>query len=73
MKTKYLKYASLICWCIGIIFMVVAFFTTNKWISIPMVIFLLAGSFLNYLYTRKTYVIATPEDCDDADDKTDTQ
>ena len=51
--------------------MVVAFFMMNKWISIPMVIFLLAGSFLNYLYTRKTYVTDTSEDNDDKDGNTD--
>lgn len=50
--------------------MVVAFFTMDKWISIPMVLFLMAGSFLNYLYTRKTYVTATLEDCDDKDGNT---
>ena len=67
---KILKLASLISWCIGIIFMVIALFTMNKWISIPMVLFLIAGSLLNYIYTRKTYVTATLEE-KDVDDKTD--
>ena len=60
--TKYLRLASIICWCIGIIFTVIALFTMNKWISIPMVLFLIAGSVLNYVYTRKTYVTATLEE-----------
>lgn len=68
---KYLKFASLICWCIGIIFTVIALFTMDKWISVPMVLFLMAGSVLNYIYTKRTYVIATPEDCDDKDGNTD--
>lgn len=68
---KYLKYASLICWLIGIVFMVIALFTMNRWISIPMVLFLIAGSVLNYIYTRKTYVIATLEDTDNVDDTAD--
>lgn len=68
---KYLKYASLISWCIGIIFMVIALFTMNRWISIPMVLFLIAGSALNYVYTRKTYVTATLEDTDNVDDTAD--
>lgn len=68
---KYLKYASLICWCIGVIFMVIALFIMNRWISIPMVLFLIAGSVLNYIYTRKTYVTATLEDTDNVDDTTD--
>ena len=71
--TKYLKYASLISWCIGIIFTVIALFTMNRWISIPMILFLIAGSVLNYIYTRKTYVTAMLEDIDNVDDKTDTQ
>ena len=62
---KILKLASLICWCIGIVFMVVALFTMNKWISIPMVLFLIAGSLLNYIYTKKTYVTATLEEKDE--------
>lgn len=66
--TRYLKYASLISWCIGVIFMVIALFTMNKWISIPMVLFLIAGSLLNYIYTKRTY---TAEDKTDVDDKTD--
>ena len=69
--TKYLKYASLICWCIGVIFMIVALFTMNRWISIPMVLFLIAGSVLNYIYTRKSYVTATVEDTDNVDDTAD--
>ena len=71
MKTKYLKYVSLIAWFIGVVFMVIALFTMNKWISIPMVLFLIAGSVLNYIYTRKTYVTATLEDTGNVDDKTD--
>ena len=71
MTKNILKYASLICWCIGIIFMVIALFTMNKWISIPMVLFLIAGSLLNYIYTRKTYVTATLEEKKDVDDKAD--
>lgn len=69
--TKYLRLASIICWCIGIIFMVIALFTMNRWISIPMVLFLIAGSILNYIYTRKTYVTATLEDTDNVDDTAD--
>ena len=68
---KILKLASLICWCIGVIFMVIALFTMNKWISIPMVLFLIAGSLLNYIYTRKTYVTVTLEEKKDVDDKAD--
>lgn len=71
--TRYLKYASLICWLIGVIFMVVALFTMNKWISIPMVVFLILGSTFNYIYTRKIYTTATLEDTGNVDDKTDTQ
>ena len=62
---KYLKYASLIAWLIGVVFMVIALFTMNKWISIPMVLFLIAGSILNYVYTRKKYVTATLEEKDE--------
>lgn len=69
--TKHLKLTSLICWGIGIVFMVIALFTMNKWISIPMVLFLIAGSVLNYIYTRKTYVTATLEDTDNVDDTAD--
>lgn len=71
MKTKYLKYASLIAWFIGVVFMVIALFIMNKWISIPMVLFLMAGSVLNYIYTRMTYVTATLEDTDNVDDTAD--
>lgn len=63
--TRYLKLASLISWGIGIVFMVIALFTMNRWISIPMVLFLIAGSVLNYIYTRKTYVTATLEEKDE--------
>lgn len=62
---KILKLASIISWCIGIIFMVIALFTMNKWISIPMVLFLIAGSVLNYIYTKRTYVTATLEEKDE--------
>ena len=62
MKTKYLKYASLISWCIGVIFMVVALFTMNKWISIPMVLSLISGSVLNYVYVKKTSKDVNNED-----------
>lgn len=65
---KILKLASLICWCIGVIFMVVALFTMNRWISIPMVLFLILGSVLNYIYTRMTYTKET-KDVDDTPDK----
>lgn len=68
---KYLRLASIISYAIGIIFTVVALFTMNKWISIPMVLFLIAGSVLNYIYTRKQYVTATLEDTDNVDDKAD--
>ena len=68
---KILKLASLICWGIGIVFMVIALFVMNKWISIPMVLFLIAGSVLNYIYTRKSYVTATLEDEKDVDDTAD--
>lgn len=71
MTKNILKYASLICWCIGIIFMVIALFTMNKWISIPMVLFLIAGSLLNYIYTRKKYVTATLEEKEDVDNPSD--
>lgn len=67
---KILKLASIISWCIGIIFTVIALFTMNRWISIPMVLFLIAGSVLNYIYTKRTY---TAGDANDVDDKTDTQ
>lgn len=62
---KILKLASLICWGIGIIFTVVALFMMDKWISIPMVLFLILGSVLNYVYTRMTYVTATLEEKDE--------
>ena len=62
---KYLRLASIISYAIGIIFTVVALFTMDKWISIPMVLFLIAGSVLNYVYTRKTYVTATLEEKDE--------
>lgn len=65
--TRYLRLASIICWAIGIIFTVVALFTMNKWISIPMVLFLIAGSTLNFIYTKRTYV---SEDNSNVDDKT---
>lgn len=68
---KYLRLASIVSWAIGIIFTVVALFTMDKWISIPMVLFLIAGSALNYIYTRKTYVTATLEDTDNVDDTAD--
>lgn len=68
---KILRLASLICWGIGVVFMVIALFVMNKWISIPMVLFLIAGSALNYVYTRMTYVTATLEEKEDVDDKTD--
>ena len=68
---KILKYASLIAWFIGVVFMVIALFTMNKWISIPMVLFLIAGSLLNYIYTRKTYVTATLEEKKDVDNPSD--
>ena len=68
---KILKLALLICWGIGIVFMVIALFVMNKWISIPMVLFLIAGSVLNYIYTRKSYVTATLEDTGDVDDTAD--
>ena len=71
MKTKYLKYTSLICWFIGVVFMVIALFTMNKWISIPMVLFLIVGSLFNYIYTRKTYVTATLEEKKDVDNPSD--
>lgn len=51
--------------------MVIALFIMNKWISIPMVLFLIAGSVLNYIYTRKQYVTATLEDTDNVDDTAD--
>lgn len=66
---KYLHLASIISWAIGIIFTVVALFTMNKWISIPMVLFLILGSVLNYVYTRMTYVTATLEEKEDEDSK----
>ena len=69
--TKYLRLASIISYAIGIIFTVIALFTMNKWISIPMVLFLIAGSVLNYVYTRKTYVTATLEDKEDVDNPSD--
>lgn len=68
---KILKLASLICWGIGIVFMVIALFTMDKWISIPMVLFLILGSVLNYIYTRKTCVTATLEEASDVDDTAD--
>ena len=67
---KYLRLASIISYAIGIIFTVVALFMMDKWISIPMVLFLILGSVLNYVYTRMTYVTATLEE-KDVDDKTD--
>lgn len=68
---KILKFASLICWGIGIVFMVIALFVMDRWISIPMVLFLIAGSVLNYIYTRKSYVTAILEDKEDVDDTAD--
>ena len=68
---KILRLASLICWGIGIVFMVIALFTMDKWISIPMVLFLILGSVLNYVYTRMTYVTATLEDKEDVDNSSD--
>lgn len=68
MNTKYLKYASLVAWLIGVVFMVIALFTMDKWISIPMILFLILGSVLNYIYTRMVYV---DKDDSNVDDKTD--
>ena len=51
--------------------MVIALFTMNKWISIPMVLFLIVGSLFNYIYTRKTYVTATLEEKKDVDNPSD--
>lgn len=68
MNTKYLKYASLVAWLIGVVFMVIALFTMDKWISIPMVLFLILGSVLNYVYTRMVYA---DKDDDNVDDKAD--
>ena len=62
---KYLRLASIISYAIGIIFTVVALFMMDKWISIPMVLFLILGSVLNYVYTRMTYVTATLEEKED--------
>ena len=42
--------------------MVIALFTMNKWISIPMVLFLIAGSVLNYVYVKKTSKDVNNED-----------
>ena len=48
--------------------MVIALFTMDKWISIPMVLFLILGSVLNYVYTRMVYA---DKDDDNVDDKAD--
>lgn len=66
---KYLRLASIISYAIGIIFTVVALFMMDKWISIPMVLFLILGSVLNYVYTRMTYVTATLEEKEDEGSK----
>ena len=68
---KYLRLASIISYAIGIIFTVVALFMMDKWISIPMVLFLILGSVLNYVYTRMTYVTATLEEKEDVDNTAD--
>lgn len=68
---KYLRLTSIISWAIGIIFAVVALFTMNRWISIPMVLFLILGSVLNYIYTRMAYVTATLEEKEDVDNPSD--
>lgn len=68
---KYLRLASIISYAIGIIFTVVALFMMDKWISIPMVLFLILGSVLNYVYTRMTYVTATLEEKEDVDNPSD--
>lgn len=65
---KYLRLASIISYAIGIIFTVVALFMMDKWISIPMVLFLILGSVLNYIYTRMEYA---DKDDGNVDDKTD--
>lgn len=66
--TKYLHLASIISYAIGIIFTVIALFTMDKWISIPMVLFLILGSVLNYIYTRMAYTKEN-DDVDDTADK----
>ena len=68
---KILNLASLICWGIGIVFMVIALFVMNKWISIPMVLFLILGSVLNYVYTRTTYVTATLKEKENVENPSD--